>query len=219
MLRATAAFVFTTLLLLASQGSATTYYGEAFTSELAGDLHARVVADVDFNPLDVRVYDIEVSSPGLGSATIPPTKTVTFSIDPALGQIETAWLYIGLTDDLNPFFDPFDFMSGLTEVAVIEFGGTTWTDEVGGLDWLIAPLIGDVTTEVLADRTNFAVNISSDPTVGGDFQIITAALKVKLSDGLEGVLGDAPGAIPTPEPGALLLFGIGTLVVSAASRR
>ena len=219
MLRTTAAFVFTTLLLLASQASATTYYGEAFTSELAGDLHARVVADVDFNPLDLRVYDIEVSSPGLGSATIPPTKTVTFSIDPALGQIETAWLYIGLTDDLNPFFDPFDFMSGLTEVAVIEFGGTTWTDEVGGLDWLIAPLIGDVTTEVLADRTNFAVSISSDPTVGGDFQIITAALKVKLSDGLEGVLGDAPGAIPTPEPGALLLFGIGTLVVSAASRR
>jgi len=219
MLRTTAAFVFTTLLLLASQASATTYYGEAFTSELAGDLHARVVADVDFNPLDVRGYDIEVSSPGLGSATIPPTKTVTFSIDPALGQIETAWLYIGLTDDLNPFFDPFDFMSGLTEVAVIEFGGTTWTDEVGGLDWLIAPLIGDVTTEVLADRTNFAVNISSDPTVGGDFQIITAALKVKLSDGLEGVLSDAPGAIPTPEPGALLLFGIGTLVVSAASRR
>jgi len=207
--RSSATLLFATFVMLAGPSSAATFFGEVFTSELFGDLHATAVVDLDFAPFDFSIFDLDVSSPGLGSATIPPSKTVTFSVDPALGSIEQAWLFIGLTDDLNPFYDPLDIAGMLTEVAVIEFNGTTWTDEVNSLDWAFAPIFGNVTAELLADRTNFVVNISSDPEVGGDFQIITAALKVKLG-GVVGVV---------PEPHAALLFCVGALTVGALRRR
>jgi len=203
------------LLLLAGQSSAITYYGEIYTSELAGDVHADIVADIDYNPLDLMVYDTNVSSPGLGDATIPPTKTIDFSVDPTLGTIEKAWLYIGLTDDMDPFYDPYDIVGMFTEVAVIEFSGTTWTDEVDAFDFLISPVLGDVTAELLMDQTSFVVSIASDPSVAGDFQIVAASLKVQFGDPAPG----PAGPIPAPEPNAALLFAVGTLVVGSVHRR
>jgi hypothetical protein len=208
-------FLVISLLLLAGQSSATTYFGEIFTSDIAGDVHAEIVAGVDYNPFDVTVYDAQISSPGLGSALIPPSKSISFGVDPSLGTIEKAWLYIGLTDDLQPFYDPLDVFGMMTEVAVIEFNGIVWSGEIGPLDFLMNPFIGDITTQLLIDQENFVVNISADPTVGGDFQIVAAALKVAFA----GEITNPHAPTPTPEPHAALLFAVGTIVVGAVSRR
>lgn len=194
----------------ATGASATTlYYADIMTSDPLGNVHATVTHNTDFDWFDAAAWDVSVNGGGLGSALIPPSKTFTLTLDGSLGTIEQAWLYVALTDDIDPWYDPLDPFGMHREYAVVEFGGSSVTTEVGLLDPLLAPIFADVTATVLSAPHSVTITVES---TGGDFAILGAGLKARIST--EGTPGSA-----VPEPTSALLFACGALLVARVRHR
>lgn len=197
--RTTALAIFTFALLGATSAQAVSFYAEILTSDdffLLPDTSAHATLTVDFAPFDLD-WDSGTSGPnsGLGSGLVAPgaplSYTHLFDPTPDSATVLAAWLFVLVADDQL-------FPDG-PEVASIALDGSFWKTGQASLNLLL----GDISALGLAtfDGDSFAVEVSS---AGGDFKVLASALKVKFE--------------PVPEPGTLLLVGLGAALLGARRR-
>jgi hypothetical protein len=175
---------------------AISFYAEILTSDafpVFPDVTASATLTVDFDPLTFDWTGM-TSSPGLGSALVttatPKTYTHLFDPTPDSASVLQAWLFISVVDD--QLLDP-------PETASIELDGSFWQSGQATFNLFF----GDITLLglITADGDTIDVEVSS---LTGDFNLLASALKVKF--------------VPVPEPGTLLLVGLGIAAFAAARR-
>lgn len=186
-------------LLGAQSAQAVSFYAEILTNDnffLLPDTTAHATLTVDFDPFDLS-WDSGTNGPnsGLGSGHVAPGSplayTHLFDPTPDSATVLAAWLFVLVADDQL-------FPDG-PEIASIALDGSLWKTGQASLNLLL----GDISALglVTVDGDTFAVEVSSG---GGDFQVLASALKVKF--------------VPVPEPGTLLLVGLGAALLGARRR-
>jgi hypothetical protein len=200
-------FAVAAVILMAAPVSAVSFYGELKTARqfpILSDVTITATLDVDFNPLDLD-FDADWSAGGLGNGYVNGTpKIYTHTFDPGTSpvDVQSAWLYVSVIDDLSPLPDL------AKETAVVQIGQDVLDSGQASLNILG----GNVTAYIDSAGDTLTVTVRASR---GDFWLTASALKVVY---------DAParpgGASPAvPEPGAALAFGVGMLLVGRRSLR
>jgi hypothetical protein len=186
--------------LLGSQPArAISFYAEILTNDnfpIFPDTTASATLTIDFDPLSFDWTGM-TSGPnsGLGSGLVsggsPLQYTHLFDPTPDSASVLQAWLFISVADDQL-------FPDG-PETASVELEGSFWQTGSATLNLIFGDItaLGFITT----DGDTLDVEVSS--TVG-DFQVLASALKVKFAE--------------VPEPGTLLLVGLGAALLGARRR-
>lgn len=191
------------VLLGVQPARAISFYAEILTNDnfpIFPDTTASATVTVDFDPLSFDWTGM-TSGPdtGLGTGLVttstPLEYTHLFDPTPDSAAILQAWLVISVTDDLVPPIG--DLVE--PETASIELDGSFWQTGQATLNLFF----GDITALglITTDGDTIDVTVSS---VTGDFQVLASALKVKFSE--------------VPEPGTLLLVGLGTALLAVRRR-
>jgi hypothetical protein len=189
-------------LLLAGPASALSYFGELKTARqfpVLSDLTITATLAVDFDPLALDL-DSDWTAGGLGDGTVRGTpKTYTHTFDPGAAPVEVqeAWLFVSVLDDLSPLPDL------ASETAVVRIG----SDVLASGNAFLNILGGSVTAWVGAAGDVLQLSVSGT----GDFWLLASAFKVVYR---------TPGAAAAvPEPTAALVFALGALLVFTRGRR
>ena len=191
-------------LAVAVPAAALSVYVDVFTAEWFGDFHARATLQGEgggsINPFEIDL-DAGIVGAGLGDLTLSEgeTKSVTHVFDPSdwPGGVTEAWVGIWLADDLNDLECRCLFdcqMEG--ELALIEIGLESFLEDPGG-PILGSFTFGDASGQIQSVGDSVAVAVTA---IEGDLQWRGTALLVIV-----------------PEPGTLLLLGLG--VAGLALRR
>jgi hypothetical protein len=202
------------LLMAAPSLAGTMYFGEVLTaSEFwpAGNVRATLDAGiVSKDPLNI-LFDGEITkNAGLGSGYLSGTGdsvTYTHRFTPALAweNVTSATLTIATKDD-----QLFSRRDG-PESVEIQLNDSFWASG-GAAGFQIFG--GNVTALFSNNDDQLKVSVISR---GGDSNVLFSAMSWKYETA--GGPSAGTGAQPVPEPTALALFGIGTLIVRQASRR
>lgn len=183
--------------------SSVSYYAELLTSDAFqsfSDRRAQLTLDTAFDPLDVSLYSA-FSTPGLGAAMVPPTKTYSHLFVPPAGvsasQIRSASLLITFVDD-------YDIGSESVEIR-LDDDVAAW---MGGAVNSRLVLRGDVTSRVSVSDAGIDVTASATK---GDAKILYSVYTVKFDPG---IATEPPAPAAVPEPQAVLVFALGAAVVA-----
>jgi hypothetical protein len=184
-------------LLGAQAAQAIGFYGQILTSSafpVFSDAEAHATLTVDFDPL---TYDWTgmTSSPGLGDPLVtvgnPIMYTHSFDPVPPSASVVAAWLLVSVAD--NQLADP-------PETASIALDGSFW--QTGQATFNL--FFGNITALGLITMNGDTIDVTVSSTTG-DFNLLASALKVEFQ--------------PVPEPGTLLLLGLGGVALGTLRRR
>jgi hypothetical protein len=182
-------------LAAAQAASAVSFYAEILTNDnfpAFPDIRASATLSVDFDPLAFDWTGMSAGpNSGLGAGLVSPGSSLTythvFDPTPDAASVLSASLVISVVDD--QVLDP-------PETASIELDGSFWQTGQATVNLFF----GDITALglITLEGDTFEVEVSS---VAGDFQVLASALKVKFAE--------------VPEPGTLLLAGLGAVLLGA----
>jgi PEP-CTERM motif len=110
---------------------------------------------------------------------------------PSSASVRAAWLLVSVAD--NQLLDP-------PETASIALDGSFWQTGQASFDLFF----GDITALGLITMNGDTIDVTVSSTTG-DFNLLASALKVKFQ--------------PVPEPGTLLLLGLGGAALGTLRRR
>ena len=180
--------------------------------------------DVGFDEFDlvnlsfsVSSFDLDVSMPGLGDGTVPPTLMTNLLFDPSVpvDQVLFAGAFAVLLDD---DFEPEQYALGINGQQ-LQMGGI---DDFFFLNLAFEVIVEDVEPLIQEDGDSVDLAISSLPVPAqnplsfvasgvppaGDFTVLAAGLVVLYE-----------GASAVPEPTAAVVFALGAIVMSRVPRR
>jgi len=207
-------FVAASLLAAAPALASTMYFAEVLTaSEFRPAPNVRATLDagvISSDPFDILLESQVTPDSGLGSGYLSGTGdyiVYMHRFTPALAwdRVTHATLVIGSIDD--QLFDG-------RESVEIELNDAFWM--AGGA--MLNLFGGNVTALFMNNQDELKVAVisrSGDSIV--PFSMMT--WRYETAEGPSAGTADTAGAAPVPEPTALALFGIGTLIVRRVSRR
>ncbi len=136
------------------------------------------------------------------------------SFIPGVDTISSASLTLWLYDDA--FFGDIPLIGDAPEAVSFSFDGSAWSgaQAVGGNSWFEQTFSFFSLANLLSDGV---INVGLRGNAG-DFMFDKSFLTVKGDKGVGGT-GGIGGATSVPEPGTLLMFGLGMLGVGFAGRR
>jgi hypothetical protein len=182
----------------AQAAHAVSFYAEILTNDnfpVFPDIRASATLTVDFDPLTFDWTGMSAGpDSGLGAGSVSGSSalqyTHLFDPTPDSASILQAWLVISVVDDA---------LDLTPETASIELEGSFWQTGQATLNLFF----GDITALglITTDGDTLDVEVTS---VTGDFQVLASALKVKFAE--------------VPEPGTLLLVGLGSALLAARRR-
>ena len=151
----------------------------------------------------------------------PASGTASFNVDAGLTSpgvpplLTAAFATIGSGAD--KLLDSNDFIYNLAHGESVEFGGLHYTDSTTGL-------VGGAFTAAYEGVGTYTFNVLVNQNVSFAGQAVTAMIDpasdysgtVRIS---YDYTGDGPPGAPVPEPGTMLLLGVGLVGLVGASRR
>lgn len=181
------------LALASSAQAATFYYGQLLTP--GGSASATLPSD--FESLSLSLSGVGLPNGGLVTDALQYDHTFKSLVDAP--KILWASLGVALVDDLLPWTDALI----PNEWATIALDGAVWSSGQAVLN----VLSGAVTVTTFEKDGVLGVTVTSN---GTDFRVASSLFKVAYTD--------SPAPV-VPEPGAIVAFGVGTLLAAAALRR
>jgi hypothetical protein len=158
----------------------------------------------------------------VGVAWAGDSLTYHHNVDPindpsiVVTSVESAWLYIGLIDNMAC-----PTLGGCTDAAVENTAVNLYD-----LSWDVGPvrvsiMWGDVTAEADLLNNNGVLEVTLSNTADeGGLAVVWSTLATRYTYELaDGVGGAGGGANPMPEPSAALVFAMGALLMQRTVRR